>query len=150
MWSACRGQHHFEIIGYMASRMPSYADMLWPTLQAVIELGGAASNDEIEAAVIARCNYSPEVQGILHLDLGLTTEIQYRLAWARTYLKAMGLLKHHGRTRSRVWSVTPRGRMVTEEDVRRLHASHLAGIRQRAKQRSRVSGGATGAIARAT
>jgi restriction system protein len=62
--------------------------MYWPALQALIALGGSASIAELDAAVIDREQFSPEVQSVLHGD-GPLTEIQYRLAWARTYLKGM-------------------------------------------------------------
>jgi restriction system protein len=65
--------------------------MHWPTLQAAIALGGSASIAELDAAVIEREQFSAEQQDVLHGD-GPQTEIQYRLAWARTYLKGMGLL----------------------------------------------------------
>jgi len=38
------------------------------------------------------------------------TEVQYRLAWARTYLKAFGLLENSSRG---VWVITPRGKDVS-------------------------------------
>ena len=59
--------------------------MLWPTLQAAIALGGSASIAELDAAVMDREQFSSEQQDVLHGD-GPQTKIQYRLAWARTYL----------------------------------------------------------------
>jgi len=123
----------------MATRVPSYEDMLWPVLQVVIELGGSATIEQIDAGVIARGNYPFKVRGVLHVDhvneteYRYRTEIQYRLAWARTYLKGMGLLAHGNRRG--VWSVTPKGRKVTEVDVERLHAAYLDSVRLKAKQR---------------
>lgn len=58
--------------------------MLWPTLQAAKALGGSASIAELDAAVIEAEQFSSEQQDMLHGD-GPQTEIQYRLAWARTY-----------------------------------------------------------------
>jgi restriction endonuclease Mrr len=40
-----------------------------------------------------------------HGDRGLT-ELEYRLAWARTYLKKYGLLDNSSRA---IWSLTPKG-----------------------------------------
>ena len=81
-----------------------------------------ASIAELETAVIDRENISPEVQSVLHGD-GPTTEIQYRLAWARTYLKGMGLLTNSQRG---VWSVTELGETVTEDKIPtlQLNSSH--------------------------
>jgi len=50
------------------TQVPQYNDLLWPALQAVIELGGSASIGELDAAVIDREKFSPEVQGVLHGD----------------------------------------------------------------------------------
>jgi restriction system protein len=91
-----------------SSRTP-YQFFLWPALQAVIELGGSASIADLETAVISRLGISPEVQAVLHGD-GPMTEVQYRLAWARKYLKGMGLLTNSQRG---IWSVTESRQTVT-------------------------------------
>ncbi|MGO9152299.1 restriction endonuclease, partial [Mycobacterium sp.] len=104
----------------MRVEVPPYPFFLWPTLQAVIALGGSASIAELEAAVIDRENISPDVQGVLHGD-GPMTEVQYRLAWTRTYLKAMGLLTNSQRG---VWSVTELGETVTEDQIEPMRAEY--------------------------
>jgi len=58
---------------------------LWPALQAVRELGGSGTIDEINAQVIEREGFTEEQQAVIHND-GPRTKIEYRLAWARTYL----------------------------------------------------------------
>ena len=54
----------------------------------------------------------------------------------RTYLKFMGLLVNSSRG---VWSLTDRGRVVSEGEIAGLHAETLAEMRekQRAKNRAR-------------
>jgi restriction system protein len=94
--------------------VPPYFDLLWPTLQAAKALGGSASIQELDAAVIDREGYPPEMQEILHKD-GPQTKLQYRLYWARTILKNMGLLTKSG---SGVWSVTAMGQNITESEMR--------------------------------
>ncbi|MFD4367954.1 restriction endonuclease [Rhodococcus sp. NPDC058521] len=111
----------------MTALVPRYIDLLWPALQAAIALGGSASNDELDGAVVEREGLSAEVQGALHGD-GPGTEIEYRLAWARTYLKGMGLLTNSSRG---VWSVTAKGREVTEDDIRPLHTEFAAENRKK-------------------
>ncbi|AWK73700.1 MULTISPECIES: restriction endonuclease [Rhodococcus] len=111
----------------MTVQVPRYVDLLWPALQAVIALGGSASNEELDNAVIEREGLSSDVQGVLHGD-GPSTEIEYRLAWARTHLKGMGLLTN---SRRGVWSVTEKGREVTESQIRPLHAESSAENRKR-------------------
>lgn len=106
--------------------VPPYTDMLWPALQALIALGGSASIAELDAAVIDREQFSSAVQGVLHGD-GPTTEVQYRLAWARTYLKGMGLFANSQRG---VWTVTELGQEVREDDIPTLHADFVASYRK--------------------
>jgi restriction system protein len=48
--------------------MPPYHELLWPTLQAVQELGGSASIDEIVETVIKNDGLSDEQQEVLHHD----------------------------------------------------------------------------------
>ena len=116
----------------MTVEIPPYHFFLWPALQAVIALGGSASITELDAAVIDRENLSPEVQSVLHGD-GPMTEVQYRLAWARTYLKGMGLLTNSQRG---VWSVTELGETVTEDQIPTLRAEYIASIRKKRPKKS--------------
>lgn len=88
--------------------------MLWPTLPAAIALGGSASIAELDPAVNDSEHFSEEQQAVLHGD-GPQTEIQYRLAWARTYPKGMGLLTNSKRG---VWAVTEAGQNATKDLMR--------------------------------
>jgi restriction system protein len=121
--------------------VPPYNDMLWPTLQAVAELGGSASIGEIVETVIKREGFSDAQQAVLHNN-GPETEIGYRLAWARTYLKGMGLLTNSARG---VWALTDEGTALltdpsqTDElrraKVRELWQAHLVELRRARKTR---------------
>ena len=117
----------------MSATVPPYTDLLWPALQAVIAVGGSASIAEMEAAVIEREGVTPEVQSVLHGD-GPSTEVQYRRAWARTYLKGMGLLTNSQRG---VWSVTELGQSVTEDLIAPLHAEFVATTRNKGKPKKK-------------
>lgn len=119
------------MLSYMTVQVPQYTDLLWPALQAVVQLGGSASIDELVNAVVEREGFSADVQGVLHGD-GPSTEVEYRLAWARTYLKGMGLLTNSQRG---VWSITERGRKVCEADIRSLHAEFSADSRRKSAAR---------------
>jgi restriction system protein len=88
-----------------AADVPRYNEMLWPTLQAVAELGGSASIGEIVETAIKREGFSNAQQALLHNN-GPETEIGYRIAWARTNLKGMGLLTNSTRG---VWALTDEG-----------------------------------------
>lgn len=119
----------------MTVEVPPYHFFLWPALQAVIALGGSASIAELDAAVIDREDLSPEVQSVLHGD-GPMTEVQYRLAWARTYLKGMGLLTNSQRG---VWSVTELGETVTEDQIPTMRAEYIADNRRKGKKKGAKS-----------
>lgn len=119
----------------MTASVPPYTDLLWPTLQAAIALGGSASIAELNAAVVDREHFSDEQQQVLHGD-GPQTEIQYRLAWARTYLKGMGLLTNSKRG---VWAVTEDGQAATAEQISPLHAAFVASNNKKPKKSGKSS-----------
>jgi restriction system protein len=83
-------------------KIPQYNEMFNPVLQALHELGGSGSIEEINNKVIELQNYPVDIVDILHGE-GPTTEIEYRLAWARTYLKKYGLLENSSRG---VWAIS--------------------------------------------
>jgi len=121
--------------------VPPYHELLWPALQAVGELGGSASISEIVETVIKREGFSDAQQAVLHND-GPETEIGYRLAWARTYLKGMGLLTNSSRG---VWALTDNGTaLLTDpsatdnqrsERILELRARYLTNLRTARKTR---------------
>ena len=92
----------------MANRVavvPTYDQLMNPTLVALHALGGSTSIPELVERVIADLRCPREVVEQPHGDRGMT-ELEYRLAWARTYLKKYGLLDNSSRG---VWSLTPKG-----------------------------------------
>lgn len=88
-----------------------YDELIEPTLTALKQLGGSASNDEITDKVIEILNLSDEEINEIHK--GSTTKLVYRLAWARTYLKSAGLIVNSFRG---VWVLTDEGNKVTKVD----------------------------------
>ena len=120
----------------MTVAVPAYSDLLWPTLQAAIGLGGSASIAELDAAVIEREQPTPEQQSVL-LSGGRQALVQNRLAWAWTYLKGMGLLTNSTRG---VWSVTPEGQVATRESIEPLRAEFAADRKQASKRGKKRSG----------
>ncbi len=124
-----------------AAAVPQYNEMLLPALQAVAELGGSASIGEIVETVVKQQGFSDVQQGVLHNN-GPETEIGYRLAWARTYLKGMGLLTNSARG---VWALTDEGtELLTSpsftdserhDRVREIWQAHLADLREARKTR---------------
>jgi restriction system protein len=98
--------------------IPTYDRMMWPALQALKESGGSASVQEHLDRVTQLMGLSEEVQATLHKD-GPETEVAYRLAWARTYMKKVGAVENSTRG---IWSITPSGRALTEAEVAEIPA----------------------------
>ncbi len=109
--------------------IPQYQRLLWPTLLAMRSLGGSGSIDEIVAQVMRQEAFTEDQQSRLHKD-GPGSEIEYRLAWARTYLKGMGLAEN---SRRRVWSLTDKGQDVKESQLEPLRQAYIQRARQRRK-----------------
>jgi restriction system protein len=114
---------------------PSTYDLMWPVLQAVAELGASASIDEILEAVVRREGFSNAQQAVLHNN-GPQTKIGYKLAWARTRLKAIGLLINSDRG---VWALTEQGDALladpTKTDAQRSARVQELGAAYRADAR---------------
>jgi restriction system protein len=65
-----------------------------PLIKAIRDLGGSGSIEEIYDKVIENESISEQVLAQLHdPDRSNQTEVGYRLAWARTWLKKYGLLE---------------------------------------------------------
>jgi len=98
--------------------VPTFDKMMWPALRALKESGDSASNQELLDRVIQIMALPEDVLAVPHRD-GPTTEVAYRLAWARTYLKKVGALDNSTRG---VWSITAEGRKLTEAEVAAIPA----------------------------
>jgi restriction system protein len=74
-----------------------------PLLQALRELGGSGTIEEIADRVISILKVPDDAASELHdPENSNETELEYRLAWARTYLKNFGILERSGRG---VWAI---------------------------------------------
>ena len=97
------------------SQIPTYEDLLWPTLKALEQAGGSASIQELSTQVARDMVLPDEVLDVLHKD-GPQTAVDYRAAWARTHLKMVGAIDNTSRG---VWTITDKGRGVGSEQVAR-------------------------------
>lgn len=77
--------------------LPTYDELINPVFKAMKQLGGSGSNDEIYEKVIDLMGLSDDVLEIMHLGNENLSEISYRLAWARTYLKKYGVINNTSR-----------------------------------------------------
>ena len=99
-------------------KVPSYDSLMWPVLRALKSMGDSASHSELLEKVIEQEGIPERVQNIPHTD-GHRTKLSYNLRWAKTYLGKVGALE---RTSRGVWAITPKGRRMTEDDVKRVPA----------------------------
>lgn len=100
-----------------AEQVPSYDKLMIPVLKALISLGGSGTIEEINEKVSELENFSEEILQIPHKEEGSRSEIDYRLAWARTYLKKFGLLENSARG---VWNLTQ-----SEIDIKQINTDEI-------------------------
>ena len=81
-------------------QLPKYQDLISPMTRVLTDAGKPLSNSEIEAGVIAELNIPSNLSSVIHS--GNRTELQYRLAWARTKAKSSGLILSPARETWRV------------------------------------------------
>jgi len=85
------------------SKLPTYDQLMNPLLRALQALGGSGSIEEIYDKVVELEKFPDDVLSQMHdSEKSNETEVAYRLAWARTYLKKYGLLENSSRG---IWSL---------------------------------------------
>jgi restriction system protein len=98
----------------MATKLPTFDRLMNPLLRALKALGGSGSIDEIYDKVVELEKLNDEVLAQLHdPERSTLTEVGYRLAWARTYLKKFGLLDNSTRG---VWSLSAKAKSLEQVD----------------------------------
>ena len=98
--------------------IPTYDRLMNPVLQALRELGGSGSTDEIYQRVAENLKLPEDVLNVPHdPETSNQTEVQYRMAWARTYLKKFGLLETPQRG---LWSLTKKAEAASEVNTKEV------------------------------
>ncbi|EKO3646389.1 restriction endonuclease [Pseudoalteromonas viridis] len=111
--------------------MVTYDQLMLPLMKALVNLGGSGSIDEIYEAVVELEKFDEETLAILHNpEKSSQTEIGYRLAWARTYLKKAGFLENSSRG---VWALTDKARQAPEIDSREI-VNYVRSLDRKASQ----------------
>ena len=99
-------------------KLPSFDDLMLPLVNALNALGGSGSIEEIYSKVVELTGFTDEVLAQLHdPEKSSLTEVGYRLAWARTYLKKFGFLENSSRG---IWALTDKARVsqgFSQKDV---------------------------------
>jgi len=88
--------------------IPTYDSLMNPLLRALDALGGSGSIDEIYEKVAELEEFPDEILSVPHNpEKSNQTELAYRLAWARTYLKKFGFLENSSRG---IWTLTAKAK----------------------------------------
>jgi restriction system protein len=114
--------------------LPTFDRLFIPTIQALLDLGGSGTVEEINRRVYEITQLPDEILQIPHAEEGATTELDYRLAWSRTYLKKYGLLENSFRG---VWALSK-----ANIDVTKLNAAE---IKKSVREQSKLTGKTPGA-----
>lgn len=98
------------------TKVLTFDHLMNPLIVALHDLGGSGSIEEIYERVIQNLELPDDVLSVLHdPENGNQTEVHYRLAWARTYLKKYGILADSSRG---IWSLAkPDLTTVNPKDV---------------------------------
>lgn len=98
--------------------IPTYDALMNPLIQALKSLGGSGTVEEITNKVAEMAGLTDEQLELIHdPDKGGMTEIEYRLAWSRTWLKRYGLLENSSRG---VWALTAKGNKIDRLDEKEV------------------------------
>ena len=122
----------------MKNQLPTFKDLLWPTLEELKKRGGSASNKELADGVAGYLDLPSEILDILHKD-GPKSEVSYRGDWARTHLKYIDAIDNTSRG---IWTITESGRAIqTEREVRELVNQWIKERRKRQVHNEKLEAG---------
>jgi len=119
--------------------LPRHDDFMRPTLEVLAEMGGSATNEEIEGALIERLRLSAEQMSLSYDSSGALIAPD-RMSWARSYLKYPGFVDNPKRG---VWVLTDDGRAalnMTDEEVRKAVSKGYAALHGKRKADKKQSG----------
>ena len=98
----------------MVTRLPTFDQLMNPLLGALQALGGSGSIEEIYDKVLELEQFPDSLLSQIHdAEKSNQTEIGYRLAWARSYLKKYSLLDNSARG---IWSLNAKSKDLTKCD----------------------------------
>lgn len=124
-----------------ADSLPDLPGMMLVTIEALRDLGGSATIQELDEKAV-------ELEGVTEAEQAFTmrrnesqTRLHYYLAWARTYLKRGEALVNSSRG---VWALTEGGSTITGlDETRAIYAQVTQEERDRARARRQAANRAT-------
>lgn len=100
---------------YKMVRVRDFSEMIEPILEILYHAKMPMHINDINSNVIEMLNISKQERSVIHGD-SKQTELEYRLGWARTYLKKYGLINNPERA---LWVINEnyKGEKITMEQV---------------------------------
>lgn len=112
--------------------LPTFDELIIPSLKALKELGGSGTIEEINETVYRVAKISEDTLLVPHGENGLNTEVDYRLAWSRTYLKKYGLISNSARG---VWALVD-----AEIDIDKINVAEiLKTVREQSRPEKQIT-----------
>jgi restriction system protein len=118
------------------TQLPKYHEFLRPTLQALDKIGGSASLNEINDAVIELTGLPSDALDVEY-DSGAGAVVPDRLSWARSHLKAAKFLASGGRG---VWLLTDEGRQAKDWPIDKIKRDVAVAVRAQVDARKKSEG----------
>jgi len=115
------------------TEVPSYDAYLLPIVERLKVHGGSMTIEEMVDDVAQAMGLTDDQRAIEHGETG-RSEVDYRMAWARTYLKKAGALENSARG---VWRLTAKGAAMTPDEIGAIRQQvHQAYAAQRAAKKA--------------
>lgn len=113
-------------------KSPTQIELIEPTFNAIVELGGSATIEEIRDKIIEMLQLPDEIVDEPHGGkASQQTELEYQLAWARTRLKSYGAITNSSRG---VWIIAPE---FSDEKVSKSEVmGHMYAAKTKAKAKT--------------
>jgi restriction system protein len=115
--------------------VPKYDELINPTLKALQSLGGSGKNDEIYDEVVKLLKLPDKVLDVPH-GKGGSNELDYRLRWARTYLKNYGAINNSDRA---IWSLNSDYLSVEKLDINEVKQAIRNKFSEKEKNQTQIS-----------
>ena len=107
--------------------LPKYHDLMRPTLVALDKVGGSATLNEVNDAVLEQIGLPVNALDVAY-ESGAGAVIPDRLSWARSHLKLAGFLASGGRG---IWLITDEGRdalLLSEHELKKQVAGAVRAV----------------------
>ena len=111
------------------SELPKHDALFLPVVRAFRQLDGSADSDQLIEKVAEILCLPDELTAIPHKS-GPQTEIGYRIAWVKSWLKWGGMLDNPQRG---VWVLTERGRGASDQEIDEVRNRRRAEAAERRK-----------------